>query len=256
VGIPRPRPWHAVRPDYNPPVEFKPCVASAHEEVRTVSPGTTHTDLDTWSYHRLVSPSLVKFDLTLVLDLHRILEATLSTELAESERRADEQEAKLGPNARRASHINGFMRFGVVLPNTARTSLFLPCYGLLESRLADLCRTWQTVMKHKLALRDINGRGIIRAQTYIEKVASLPFPAKSASWRDILRLNRVRNVLAHSEGQVATQEDRSAVWGLASAHPECLELGPDGRIRLLSEFIPYVQSVLSTFFDELYRGLR
>ena len=88
-------------------------------------------------------------------------------------------------------------------PEILESSFFITFYAFLENRLIDLCEILRIKRNYSLKISDIEGRGITAAQTYIKKLAKLPFPDQSSYWDDICTYRDIRNCIVHRGGTIA-----------------------------------------------------
>ena len=61
---------------------------------------------------------------------------------------------------------------------------------------------YQSEKSFKLALSDINGKGIDRSTTYLEKVAGIYVHKTSNEWNHIKKIQNIRNVIVHQDGKL------------------------------------------------------
>lgn len=140
-----------------------------------------------------------------------------------------------------------------VLPDTLRYSLFLHCYGTFEDTLVRLAKRHQTALGLALSPTDLRDDGITRAQTYLKKVARVPFPDASAEWRTIVTLAAVRNIVAHNGALLATDHSkRPVIVQLIASWSDEIVLGTEGRITLLDGFVSRVLDVFDAFILQLF----
>jgi hypothetical protein len=53
---------------------------------------------------------------------------------------------------------------------------------------------------------DLNGKGIDRSTSYLEKVAGLSGLKTSREWREIKEIQRIRNAIAHRDGKLGSDQ--------------------------------------------------
>lgn len=85
---------------------------------------------------------------------------------------------------------------------TFRYTALTVVYSYLESSLEQICEHLMRSRNFTIELDDMNGKGIKRAQLYLEKVAGIDFPKDSHAWQEIEKLNKIRNCIVHTEGNV------------------------------------------------------
>lgn len=100
----------------------------------------------------------------------------------------------------------------VTLPAIRNGSLLLSTYGFMEHYLEAICHTFHFALTHcyetsgvnTLVLKEISGRGIRRAETYLTKVAALDLPEFFGDTS--LLLNELRNAFAHRTGNINSDQ--------------------------------------------------
>ncbi|WP_061250212.1 hypothetical protein [Leptospira alstonii] len=82
---------------------------------------------------------------------------------------------------------------------TVARSFFILTYSYFENYLNTLCSLYITSFPETtLSVKDISGKGIERAKTYLEKVAKLEPMTTNSEWEKLLALNAVRNKIVHA----------------------------------------------------------
>jgi len=134
-----------------------------------------------------------------------------------------------------------------VFRSTFRYSSIIAIYSLLEDTMNDLCRFLQRRQNHSLELTDLDGRGIYRAKLYLEKVCHLEFPSDGHEWKEIEKLNAIRNCLAHTNGKVKTRKVENIV-----NNTNGLSIN-EGYPRLIidEEYIKNVIEYIATFLNQM-----
>ena len=87
-------------------------------------------------------------------------------------------------------------------PSLQRRSALLTVCSYFEHELDKLCMLYQSEKSFKLALSDINGKGIDRSITYLEKVAGIDVHKTSNEWNHIKKIQNIRNVIVHQDGKL------------------------------------------------------
>lgn len=80
-------------------------------------------------------------------------------------------------------------------------SFIITIFAFLEHKLNEICRILSIKNKFKITLKDINGRGIYRAKTFMEKICNLDLPGKNL-WQKLKKINEIRNCLIHSNAEI------------------------------------------------------
>ena len=92
--------------------------------------------------------------------------------------------------------------FGEYFPNLQRRSAFLTVWSFLEHQLDQLCMLSQAEKGFELSFMDLSGKGIDRSASYLEKVVGFQGLKNSQQWSVLKTLQRIRNVIAHDDGNL------------------------------------------------------
>lgn len=197
---------------------------------------------------------LADLELEQISDYADMIERFLSGELKEFEAQMTERAQKLEENERSElyeHYSDDFAKLADEFPNIMRASLFTYTYSFLEHGLVNLCDNCHRRGHLALAPSDLKGEGILRAKTYLKKVAGLNFPDNTRAWQDINTLRKIRNVVIHSDGRLQKDSD------LSKELPSFLRRFPSVKVdgfdtlRFSKDFIPGVLAVVRTFLNEL-----
>jgi hypothetical protein len=86
-------------------------------------------------------------------------------------------------------------------PRLQRYALFATAMGMIESHLHFLCKHAQQICGIQIAVSDLNGKGVVRAMTYLTKVCRFRISTGQRSEADHLTmLQKMRNAIIHNEG--------------------------------------------------------
>ena len=149
-------------------------------------------------------------------------------------------------------------QLGEMFPNILWRTTFLHSYFLLESSLDQICKNVQKAEDENISLKDMAGNGIHRSSLYLKKVHNVLTPFETEAWRVILRLNKIRNIFVHADGNadIANKE----LYGLADSIPglSCLESFDSENLSLSisKEFTTYALDKIEEFFYDLSANLR
>ncbi|MGS0537300.1 hypothetical protein [Pseudoalteromonas sp. SaAl2] len=83
-----------------------------------------------------------------------------------------------------------------------RISSVLTMYTYLENTLNRICQLKQAENNIPITVTDLSKSGIERAKTYLEKFKLVDFSGCNGHWSKIKNLSRLRNTLAHAEGDI------------------------------------------------------
>jgi len=134
-------------------------------------------------------------------------------------------------------------------PSLHRESLIITIFNFLEHELNSLCEKLYESTDSSLKLRDINGKGVERAQLFLTKVAKIDFSAFGSELSVIKGVNLVRNLIVHNGGLLSGNSDAkvnkfvSSSEHLFGSEGHCIVIGAD--------FIGFFIEVLLSFFERL-----
>lgn len=94
-----------------------------------------------------------------------------------------------------------------LFPQIQWRSEFLVIYSYFEHTLNRVCSEVQKKSNFKLQLKDIHGKGIERARTYLVKLANVDEPFKSKHWQRAKFLSKIRNEIAHNNSVIEYKID-------------------------------------------------
>ena len=134
-------------------------------------------------------------------------------------------------------------------PSMHRESLVILIYNFLEDELNKLCNIISECIENKIKLKDLDGKGIHRAQNYLTKVGDFDFSKISQEWAYIKSVNLLRNQIVHSGG--CLPEDPCHKLNKFISQESTLLGKPGGNIFLDPDFIGKLIDVLIKFFKKL-----
>ena len=88
-----------------------------------------------------------------------------------------------------------------------RKSTLVSIYSFLENSMNGLCRHLYASHKYPVKVDDLRCEGIARAKDYLEKLANVDFSALNGDWSNLMTLNKIRNCIVHSEGDVKNSKN-------------------------------------------------
>lgn len=137
--------------------------------------------------------------------------------------------------------------FEAYFPSLQRSSAFLTVCGFLEHELDKLCLQYQSEKGFKLTLSDLNGKGIDRSTSYLEKVAGLEGLKSSKEWDEIKTVQRIRNVIVHNSGRLRDHQGNPKS-GIVEDMKKLGFLGGDDEIILDEGFLSKVIDACNGYF--------
>jgi len=141
-------------------------------------------------------------------------------------------------------------------PEILELSFFITFYAFLENRLIGLCEILRVKRNYSLKISDIKGGGIIAAQTYIKKLAKLPFPDQSSHWHDICIYRHIRNCIVHRDGKIA-DKNKELEEKIKKFRKRGLlvDLTSGKHISLSKGFCSKFVNIMEDFLKELFKGI-
>jgi len=149
-------------------------------------------------------------------------------------------------------YSDDYWQLSEVFPNIQRKSELIGIYTLLEHHLNSLCSIYEGHSNSQVKLSDLRANGIIEtAKKYLVKVIGINFPSSGATWQEIKKVQRIRNLFVHNDGQLKGNEgDKLPIKQYISSSP-FLELDQYERIIIKKGFSDHCLGLFRTFFDEL-----
>ena len=96
---------------------------------------------------------------------------------------------------------NEYLELAEEHPSFQRKSELICIYALLENGLKSICLCLERVLDNPVKLDDLSASGNInKAKKYLEKVANINFPSDSPEWKEIIKIQQLRNCLVHNDG--------------------------------------------------------
>lgn len=102
-----------------------------------------------------------------------------------------------------------------LFPSIQWSAMFVAGFNLFEKTLNDACSISASLSESSVHLKDLAGSGIQRAKSYLSKVHDVHGPFRTEEWRRVQDYAKVRNVLAHTYGELDLKND---------AHKEVLKI--------------------------------
>jgi hypothetical protein len=97
------------------------------------------------------------------------------------------------------------------------------------------------------------GQGIQRAKSYLEKVCGVSFPSNTAEWTRMRILAELRNVIAHTDGDVGRAKERERITQMVRSTTG-LSLRRDQYLEVDPEFISETLEMMKKFFGAIHRS--
>ncbi|SKC47136.1 hypothetical protein [Ohtaekwangia koreensis] len=134
-------------------------------------------------------------------------------------------------------------------PNLQRKSAFLTLYAFLEHELDKLANKLKDEISHPARLEDIAGNGIHRSFSYMQLIVGLKIDKSDNRWNKIYQINKLRNMIIHSDGQLSADEtarkSEEKFMAILKSHITVR----DGELVLELTFLPYVIQQFDALFQ-------
>jgi hypothetical protein len=89
-----------------------------------------------------------------------------------------------------------------LFPTIQWSAMFVAAYNIFEKNLNDVCNCVRGATGTQAELKKSDGSGIERAKNYLSKAYNLAEPFTKKEWSRIKKLSEIRNILAHTSGQL------------------------------------------------------
>lgn len=133
-----------------------------------------------------------------------------------------------------------------------RKSTLVSVYSFLENSMNSLCRLLGTRHTYPVSLNDLRGEGIIRAKDYLEKLAKVDFNALNDEWSHLMTLNKIRNCIVHSEGDIKASKSSTQLENVINA-TSGLSLRHEKNIKIEREYVDFCIKKVEVFLEKLYQ---
>jgi hypothetical protein len=219
---------------------------------------------EAWMASRLVplqAEIIVHADFEALSEHLRFVRSMLDQEHGRLGRRIEELRQAIADDAdleSRFGHVRDEdLRLQESLPSLQWMSTFLLTYGLFEKNMNSICAVSKKPEGVGIGLKDVAGQGIERAKTYLTKVCELTGPFNSLDWAEIVRLSKLRNLLAHASGEINKSEPRAKEvldWCRQQPSIRVVSEDPDSNyveIALTGDFVKAASETLYRFLRDL-----
>lgn len=132
-----------------------------------------------------------------------------------------------------------------------RKSTLVSIYSFLENSMNGLCRYLSARHDYPVKLYDLRGEGIVRAKDYLEKLARVDFDALNGEWSHLMTLNKIRNCIVHSEGDI--KASRNSHIGNIITNNASLSLRNERYIKIDRKYVDFSINKVEEFLDKLYQ---
>lgn len=135
-------------------------------------------------------------------------------------------------------------------PDLHRDALVVSICAYIEDQLNGLCRILEESLKSKIGIRDLEGKGVSRALTFLSKVALFDLE-KSKTRAFVVNTYNLRNVLVHRGGTLYELSSDNKGLSKFVSENDGLTGKPGQKVRIDSSFVQTLLGKLEHFFDEI-----
>jgi hypothetical protein len=149
------------------------------------------------------------------------------------------------------------LQYEIFFPTILWKSLFLSTYFLLENSLEQICKNLKKSKSYSLAVKDISGNGIFRSSLYLKKVCNIIEPFQTVTWNAIMDLNKIRNVLVHSDSILS--KTNIELINVCSKYSSINRIDYDDNdyiIEFGNEFCKESLNKIEKLFNDIYHAMR
>lgn len=150
--------------------------------------------------------------------------------------------------------------FEYYFPNLQRRSTLLILFSFLEHQLNQLCELFASTRQLNIVHTDLKDKGIDRSRRYLKKVISLPLDNNSAVWQELKRIQKVRNLVVHSDAELDAKLDRDVIKYvdeanyLSRASKSYYDRDID-EVNILEGYLTYVLDTFDSYCGELNKAI-
>lgn len=141
-----------------------------------------------------------------------------------------------------------------VFPALFSSATFVTIFSFFEHEMFSLCKRLQKIREYAASFRESEGRGIDQAAAYLEKVCGLQKTKLIKTWKEVKRLQEIRNVIVHRRGELreegAPDDDDGEIRKYLNGRTD-ITIDPDNTLLLTKEFCFHVTGVVREYLLEL-----
>ena len=183
----------------------------------------------------------IRANLNEMEEFANFLEKSLENAVTEVEESIDKHETQASADEELWNVTENF-------PYLFRASALLSILGFFEHNLNVVCDALRKEFSKEVKITDLPGKGLKRSKQYISKVIGVNFPANSKSWKILLKLSEIRNLIAHRDSQI--KNDDPDLLRFISEN-QYLSLDLTNKVRLHKGALNYLIDYMHSFFNEL-----
>lgn len=137
-------------------------------------------------------------------------------------------------------------------PYLFRASALISILGFFEHNLNVVCDALRKEFSKEVKITDLPGKGLKRSKQYISKIIGVNFPANSESWKILLKLSEIRNLIAHRDSHI--KNDDPDLLRFINDN-QYLSIDFTNRVRLHKGALNYLIDYMHSFFNELSEAI-
>lgn len=144
--------------------------------------------------------------------------------------------------------------FSEYFPNLQRRSSLITLFSFFEYELNRLCSLFQVTENYQHSLKDVAGAGIVRARTYLRKVALVDLSDPTRPWNDIRNIQALRNLVVHADGKFP-QDGSADRCPLRKYVANNEFLTGDREVLLRAGYLKYALTCFDEFFKQVDKAI-
>ncbi|OCH01406.1 hypothetical protein A6D98_02995 [Aliivibrio fischeri] len=137
-----------------------------------------------------------------------------------------------------------------IFPSIQRKAEIIAVYAVLEYQMQQICKSYERELDTQVRIQDLNSNGILdQCKKYLQKVVSIDFPDKGEFWKEVMKVQQIRNVLVHADGYVKDGNKELLSYIKQSNY---LGLDLSGKVIIKSGYSIHCIDSFCAFLTELY----
>ncbi|MDB5227987.1 MAG: hypothetical protein JWN78_2180 [Bacteroidota bacterium] len=128
-------------------------------------------------------------------------------------------------------------------------STFISIMSFVEHNLNEMCNSIKHENKYDVDIKDLRGRGILRAKLYIEKVHKIRMEPLNVELNKIMFYSEIRNKIVHADGDIEKNEFDKIKTNIINL--DYNDYGLFRQIKINKEFLDCLLEDIVIFFKKL-----
>lgn len=156
--------------------------------------------------------------------------------------------------------------FEYYFPNLQRRSTLIILFSFLEHQHDQLCQLFAATQQLNIVHTDLKGKGIDRSRRYLRKVIRLQLDDNSATWQEIKKIQKVRNLVVHNDAKLDSKPDDKSVIEIVkeakylsqasdSESSYSYHYVDDDEVNILEGYLTHVLDTCDSYCSELNKAI-